>query len=182
MSAPSVSTTFCGAITLPSDLLILRPSPSTTKPCVSKALVGRHAVQHARHQQRRMEPAAMLVRAFEIEIGRKLELSRVRAAHHGLMRRARIEPHIQRVLDLDVLLRFRAQQILRIERLPRFDAALLDALRHLLPAAPSVRGCSSPVSLWMKNGIGTPHWRWRDSVQSGRLAIMPCSRAWPQSG
>ena len=34
----------------------------------------------------------------------------------------------------------------------------------------------------MKKGMGTPHWRWRDSVQSGRFAIMPCSRAWPQSG
>ena len=46
----------------------------------------------------------------------------------------------------------------------------------------SARGCSSPVSLRMKNGIGTPHWRWRDSVQSGRLAIIPCSRALPQAG
>ena len=45
-----------------------------------------------------------------------------------------------------------------------------------------VRGCSSPVSLCTKKAIGTPHWRWRDSVQSGRLAIMPCRRAWPQSG
>ena len=30
--------------------------------------------------------------------------------------------------------------------------------------------------------MGTPHCRWRDSVQSGRLAIMPCRRAWPQAG
>jgi hypothetical protein len=40
ISAPSVSATFCGAITLPSDLLILRPWPSTTKPCVSSDLYG----------------------------------------------------------------------------------------------------------------------------------------------
>src|SRR5690606_8016412 len=32
--------TFCGATTLPTDLLILRPCPSTTKPWVSSALYG----------------------------------------------------------------------------------------------------------------------------------------------
>src|SRR5476649_2711258 len=42
-----------------------------------------------------------------------------------------------------------------------------------------VRGCSAPVSLWITKAIGTPHWRWRDRVQSGRLAIMPCRRALP---
>ena len=45
-----------------------------------------------------------------------------------------------------------------------------------------VRGCSAPVSLCTKNGMGTPHCRCRDSVQSGRLAIMPCRRALPHSG
>src|SRR5690606_39526982 len=39
-SAPSVSDTFCGAITLPSDFDIFRPLPSTTKPCVSSDLYG----------------------------------------------------------------------------------------------------------------------------------------------
>ncbi|CFN74538.1 Uncharacterised protein [Bordetella pertussis] len=38
ISAPSESDTFCGAMTLPTDLLILRPWPSTTKPCVSRPL------------------------------------------------------------------------------------------------------------------------------------------------
>ena len=37
ISAPSVSETFCGAITLPTDFDILRPAPSTTKPWVSSA-------------------------------------------------------------------------------------------------------------------------------------------------
>src|SRR3990167_8775408 len=32
--------TFCGATTLPFDLLILWPLPSTTNPCVSNALKG----------------------------------------------------------------------------------------------------------------------------------------------
>ncbi len=40
ISAPSVSEIFCGASVLPIDLDILRPSPSTTKPCVSSDLYG----------------------------------------------------------------------------------------------------------------------------------------------
>src|SRR4030095_749416 len=40
ISAPSVSDTFCGATTLPLDFDILRPSPSTVKPCVKSALYG----------------------------------------------------------------------------------------------------------------------------------------------
>ncbi len=40
ISAPSRFDTSCGSMPLPSDLLILRPSPSTVKPCVSSALYG----------------------------------------------------------------------------------------------------------------------------------------------
>ena len=40
MSAPYLSLTSCGAVTLPSDLDILRPCSSITKPCVSTALNG----------------------------------------------------------------------------------------------------------------------------------------------
>src|SRR5262245_49804263 len=39
-SAPSVDITFCGRITLPNDLDILRPFSSTVKPCVSTPLYG----------------------------------------------------------------------------------------------------------------------------------------------
>src|SRR6218665_952001 len=45
-----------------------------------------------------------------------------------------------------------------------------------------VRGCSSPESWCRKNGIGTPQLRWREMHQSGRLAIMACSRALSVSG
>src|SRR5471030_2013391 len=40
MSAPSLFDTSCGETVLPIDLDIFLPSPSTTKPCVSKALYG----------------------------------------------------------------------------------------------------------------------------------------------
>src|SRR6185503_7998354 len=42
-SAPSVLSTCCGAMTLPSDFDILRPCSSTVKPCVSTALYGERA-------------------------------------------------------------------------------------------------------------------------------------------
>jgi hypothetical protein len=45
-----------------------------------------------------------------------------------------------------------------------------------------VRGCSSPVSLCRKKGMGTPQLRWREMHQSGRPAIMSRRRAWPFSG
>src|SRR3989338_11320537 len=40
ISAPRLSFTSCGATTLPSDLDILRPFSSTTKPWVSSSLYG----------------------------------------------------------------------------------------------------------------------------------------------
>src|ERR1700730_10865641 len=40
ISAPSRFDTSCGSTPLPSDFDILRPSPSTVKPCVSSALYG----------------------------------------------------------------------------------------------------------------------------------------------
>ena len=95
-----------------------------------------------------MEPAAVLVGAFQVQVGRELQLGPVRAgaarlalrpAHHGLMRRAGIEPHVERILDLDVLLRLRAQQNLRIQGLPGFDAALLHPLGHLFEQIQGVR-------------------------------------------
>jgi len=78
-----------------------------------------------------MEPAAMLVRAFKVQVGREVRLLGVRAAQHGLVRGAGVEPDVQRVLVLDVELGVIAQQFARVERLPGFDAALLDALGDL---------------------------------------------------
>src|SRR5258708_5428823 len=50
-----------------------------------------------------MEPAAMLIRALQVEVSGKLQLLRMRSLQHGLLRRARIEPDIERVLHLFVL-------------------------------------------------------------------------------
>ena len=55
----------------------------------------------------------------------------MRAAQHGKVRRAGVEPDVERVAALLVLGRLCAKQLLRGHRLPGFDAVLLDALRHL---------------------------------------------------
>src|SRR5258707_2237400 len=69
-----------------------------------------------------MKPAAMLVRAFEVEIGRKLE--RGILAQYRLVRCARVEPHVEGVGELAILLRVDAEVLVR--RLePGFDAAAL---------------------------------------------------------
>ena len=72
----------------------------------------------------------MLVRAFKIKIGRELRLGRVRAAQHRLVRAAGIEPDIERVAVFFIGSGLVAEQLLRVKRLPGFDARALDALRH----------------------------------------------------
>src|SRR5213592_1582645 len=95
-------------------------------------LVGRDAIQHARDQQRRMEPAAVLVGALEVQMRREAGFLLVRAAQHGVMRRAGIEPDVERVAALLVLRCLGADQFFAAHRLPGLDAGALDALRHFL--------------------------------------------------
>src|SRR3984893_2573798 len=45
--------------------------PIYREPMREERLVRRHTIEHGRSQQRRMEPAAMLIRSLEVEIGRK---------------------------------------------------------------------------------------------------------------
>ena len=97
-----------------------------------QSLVGRDAVQHARHQQRRVEPAAVLVRAFEVEVSRKSGLLLVRAAQHGEMRGPRVEPHVERVAAFLVAFGLGTQQRFLLCGLPGFDAAFLHLRRHRL--------------------------------------------------
>src|SRR5450755_4193346 len=87
-----------------------------------------------------MEPATMLIGSFEIEVGGKSCRIRMRstvpraslwAAHHRLMRRAGIEPDIERVGQLSVFRGIDAEILVR--RLePRLDAAGLDFGRSKL--------------------------------------------------
>jgi hypothetical protein len=117
-----------------------------------------------RGQQRGLEPAAVLVGAFEVQVDRR-RLRDARAEHAG-MGDAGVEPDIQDVGDLLVVARLGAEQLAASSVEPGIDAALLDAIGHLLDQL-GVRGCSSPVSRAMNSAIGTPQVRWREMHQSG---------------
>ncbi len=64
-------------------------------------VVGRAAAGAAAFEQRGMEPAAMLVRAFEIELGRPCEIGI--AFEHEDVGRARFEPDVDDVRHLLVI-------------------------------------------------------------------------------
>src|SRR5690606_7154832 len=77
-----------------------------------------------------LEPAAVLVRAFEIEVGRHTMPFPV--LQHGGVGYARVEPDVENVSDLLVLVRLVAQQLLGIELAPGIDTLLLHAQSDLL--------------------------------------------------
>ena len=58
-------------------------------------LVGRLVPHRDAEHERALEPAAMLIRRFEIEIGRAAQFGM--AIHHRNMARARVNPHVERV-------------------------------------------------------------------------------------
>ena len=60
-----------------------------------------------------MEPAPVLVRSFQIEIGRKSALARMRALQDREMRGARIEPDIERIAALFIARGIGTKQFLR---------------------------------------------------------------------
>ena len=97
-------------------------------------VVGRVAVDGAAGEQRGVKPAAVLVRAFEVEVGTRAGgvAIGVRAAQHMPVRGAGVEPHVERVADLGVLGRLVAEQLGGVELEPGFDAFLLDALGNLI--------------------------------------------------
>ena len=98
------------------------------EPVGQHALVGRALVHGLGHQQRTVEPAAMLVRPFQVHLHRCGDLRALLA--HAFEAHARIGPHVHDVGDLAIIGRVAAQQLCRIQVEPGIDAALLHALRH----------------------------------------------------
>ncbi len=105
------------------------------EPVGEHALVGRALVHGLGHQQRAVEPAAMLVRSFQVHLHRRRDLRALLA--HALEAHARIGPHVHDVGDLAIVRRVVAQQLRRIQVEPGVDAALLHALRPPLRSAPA---------------------------------------------
>ena len=62
-------------------------------------IIGRAAAGDASFEQRGLEPAAMLVRSFEVEVGGPCEVRPAPAFEHEGMGAAAIEPHVENVGD-----------------------------------------------------------------------------------
>ena len=60
-----------------------------------------------------MKPSAVLIRAFEVHIGREVEA--VILLQHAEMGGAGIEPDVERVAELDVIVGIVTEQLARIE-------------------------------------------------------------------
>ena len=165
ISAPYCSMTSCGA----------RHCPGTSTSCAvfrhheamrQHSVIGRATACATAFQQRGMEPAAMLVRAFEIQRRRPARSSPL-FQHEG-MGRAGIEPDIENVRDLLVIVGIVvvAKEPLAGRGEPGIGTFFFERLRMRSITALIAQG--SPVSLLTKTVIGTPQARWRDSTQSGR--------------
>ena len=135
------------------------------------AVVGRAAARAAALEQRGMEPAAMLVGALEIEVGRPLEVgialeredmraSPNRTRHRGCRAPARSRS------ALYLLPRKRSGGLSNQASAP--SALKTSTTRAITSGSRS----GSPVFLSTNTAIGTPQARWRDTHQSGRVSII----------
>ena len=98
-----------------------------------EAAVGRVALERAGDQQRRVEPAAVLVVAFEVEVGLGRGAvvvghgrARMAAAQDVEEGRAGVEPDVEDVVALGVVLAVGAEHVRGREPRPGLDPALLD--------------------------------------------------------
>ena len=104
--------------------------------------VGRLLTHCHAGQQRRVEPAAMLIGTLQIEVSRHPQL-RIGFQHAGV-RDPGIEPDIQNVGDLVVLIGLIAEQFGRIQVVPDVGAPLRHPVGHL---------AHDPRTLWMRLAV-----------------------------
>ncbi|MNY19839.1 hypothetical protein D3C86_1532930 [compost metagenome] len=168
---------------MPSDLDILRPFSSTTKPWVSRPRYGAWPSMAAPVSKEEWNQP----RCWS-------EPSRYRSARGPWSWPIGCEPRItcqwvvpesNQTSRVSLILSYWAASSPSSSAASSLNQASMPCCstrRATCSISSTVRGCSSPLSLCRKNGIGTPQLRWREMHQSGRLAIMPCRRAWPQPG
>ena len=93
--------------------------------------VRRLAVHRHAGEQRALEPAAMLVGTFEVHVRRLAQAVLRTLAKHAVVSDAGIEPDVENVADLVVVLRLFAKQFSCVKRIPRVGAFALHALGDL---------------------------------------------------
>src|ERR1043165_6736430 len=158
MSAPLCFITSCGDRALPDDFDILSPTSLRMKPQVTTPRYGAPPPTPApistdNWNQRRLEPAAMLLVALEVDVGGPGQL-RPRP-QHGDLRAARVEPDVENVallavLALDALRARRAVEVGRRAVEPGVGAFALEELLH--PGEELRRGDGFAAAFAIENG------------------------------
>ena len=170
MSAPYCRHTSCGETDVAERLRHLAALLVEHEAVGQHRLEGRARLAPTDFEQRGMEPAAMLVGALEVQLGRPLQPGVAPARWHGSSRSRTRHPRCPRPS------RSRpesasAQEPLRVGRVPGVGALALegpgDALHH-----PRVAQRLARRRFDTNTAIGTPQARWRETHQSGRLSII----------
>ena len=196
ISAPILSETSCGATTLPMLLLILRPWPSTVKPCVSKPRYGARpymaaAVSSEEWNQPRCWswPSKYRSASGPSLCAYTYEPSAFLSPWLPFKTVVCVVPESNHTSRISVLLVYcsgcSAPTCAKRSAVVALLQASMPPFSTMLAARSTramVLGCSSPESMWVNSGSGTPHDRWREMHQSGRPAIMSRRRVLPFSG
>ena len=138
---------------LPTDFHFA-PLPIDHKTVGQQRIIRRTAIEHRAGQQRRVEPTAVLIRAFEVQIRRPFQAGCVRAAQHMKMRRPSQTIH-PACLCFSHNRPRRCPKFVDVQRLPRFNAVRPNQLRHALQQFRRVR-VQLPRHFMQENGIGAP--------------------------
>ncbi len=100
-------------------------------------VIRRFLIHRYARQQRRLEPATVLVGALEVQIGRPLQTRRL--VQHRFMGHARIEPNIQGISDFAIFVSFITKQLFCVQIEPRLDATFFDTLGNFFHQLKSAR-------------------------------------------
>ena len=166
--------TCCGAIDVAERLRHLAALLVDDEAVREDAAVRRAVARADADEQRRLEPAAVLVGAFEVQVGRPGELRP--CGEHRLVARARVEPDVE---DVALALERRAAALLARETRPARSRRRADSYQASALVVSKMRGRVlderrrqhrlAARLVQASAGIGTPHARWREMHQSGRV-------------
>ena len=158
------------------------PLESIVKPWVRTALYGARPRVPQLSSKRRLEPAAMLVRPFDIEVRRPALFRPMPALEREDVGAAAVEPDVEDVGDHLVIVGVAVRRGKR----PRWPHPTRRRPARRSPGRCGAFTCSStsssPVFRSTKSAIGTPQARWRLITQSGRCSTIEPSRLRPFSG
>src|SRR6185369_5772740 len=176
MSAPNFLMTSSGATTLPTDLLILRPWPSSTKPWVSTLLYGATPLvptlssREEWNQPRCWSLPSRYMSAGERKSGFGSRTAACETPESNQTSRmsfsfsSAADPHFGQTVPV-------GSSCSGLQSNQTSELSFLKISATWSMMAPSAM--YSPQAVQENAVIGTPQERWRDTHQSGRFSIMP---------